>query len=67
MDQVAHLIGVIGRMLRPEMISELLEMIEVTLDMKSDRLSELQAFDPANEKEHAFDETEFRWKRTDLP
>ena len=25
MDQVAHLIGVIGRMLRPEMMSELLE------------------------------------------
>jgi len=67
MDQVAHLIGVIGRMLRPEMMSELLEMIEVTFDMKSDRFGELRAFDPGNEKEHAFDETEFRWKRTDLP
>jgi hypothetical protein len=54
-------------MLRPEMMSELLEMIEVTFDMKSDRFSELRAFDPANEKEHAFDETEFRRKRTDLP
>ena len=63
MDQLAHLPGVIGQMLRPEILIEPLERIEVLFDRKGDRWSELKASDTAGKKEYVFDETLFQWKR----
>lgn len=62
MDQLAHLTGVIGQMLRPETMNETLEKIEVSFDRKGDRWSEFRAVDLDSMKEYIFDETLFRWK-----
>jgi len=62
MDQLAHLTGVIGQMLRPETMNAVLDRIEVSFDGKSERWSDFRAFDPAGKKSYVFDETLFRWK-----
>lgn len=61
MDQLAHLTGIIGHMLRPETMIDPIERIIVSFDAKSDRWSDVRAFDPTREKEYMFDETLFRW------
>ena len=61
MDQLAHLTGIVGQMLRPETMNAILERIEAFFDGKIDRWSDFRAFDPAGKKEYMFDEKVFRW------
>ena len=60
MDQLAHLTGVVGQMLRPETMSERLETIRASFDQKSDRWQDFRATGPTDKK-YFFDETMFRW------
>lgn len=63
MDQLAHLTGVIGQILRPETMNEPLEKIKVSFDRKGDRWSEFRAVDHDGLKDYFFDEALFRWKQ----
>lgn len=62
MDQLAHLTGIIGQMLRPETMTEPIERITVSFDGKTDRWSDFKAVDSTGDKEYVFDESAFRWK-----
>ena len=62
MDQLAHLTGVIGQMLRRETMNEPLEQVQIFFDGRGDRWSDLRATD-AGMKSYVFDERLFRWKQ----
>ena len=62
MDQIAHLTGIVGQMMRPEMMLEPLEHVETSFDRKSDRWQNFRAVGLNDRKEYVFDESLFRWK-----
>ena len=62
MDQIGHLTGIVGQMMRPEMMEESLEHVETSFDRKSDRWQSFRGIGLADKKEYFFDESIFRWK-----
>jgi hypothetical protein len=65
LDQVAHLTGILGQMLRPETMEKPLELVEAAYDKKSDRWHEFKGFGSLGRNEsYVFDESSFRWVRS---
>jgi hypothetical protein len=62
MDQIAHLTGIVGQMLRSETMVEPLGQVETWYDGKSDRWQGFRGVGLADKKEYVFDESLFRWK-----
>ena len=62
MDQIGHLTGIFGQMMRPETMAEPLERVETSYDRKTDRWQGFRAVGLTDKKEYVFDETLFRWK-----
>jgi hypothetical protein len=61
-DQVGHLTGIIGQMLRPETMIEPLEQFEASFDSKTDRWQGFRGVGLNDRTEYVFDESSFRWK-----
>ena len=62
MDQIAHLTGIIGQMIRPETTTEPLERVEIFYDGKTDRWQGFRGVGMNDHREYVFDESLFRWK-----
>jgi len=62
MDQIAHLTGIVGQMMRPETMVEPLGQVETRYDGKSDRWQGFRGVGRTDKKEYVFDESIFRWK-----
>ena len=62
LDQVGHLPGIIGLMLRHEPMEKRLVRIEANYDKRSDRWNIFQGFTDSDER-YVFDEAAFRWVR----
>jgi hypothetical protein len=62
MDQIAHLTGIVGQMLRSETMVEPLGQVETWYDGKSDKWQGFRGVGLADKKEYVFDESLFRWK-----
>ncbi|OLD12100.1 MAG: hypothetical protein AUI97_07925 [Crenarchaeota archaeon 13_1_40CM_3_52_17] len=62
MDQIAHLTGIMGQMMRPETMIEPLEQVEASFDRRTDRWQEFRGVGLNDRKEYFFDESLFRWK-----
>ncbi len=63
MDQVGHLTGIIGQMIRTEMSPEPFSKVESLYDRRSDRWSDFRATSLASrDRVYAFDESTSRWK-----
>ena len=64
LDQIGHLTGILGQMLRPETMDKPLELVEAAYDKKSDRWHGFKGFASAGRNEsYVFDESVFRWVR----
>ena len=62
LDQIGHLTGILGQMLRPETMEKPLELVEAQYDKKSDRWHEFKGFASSDRNEsYVFDESVFRW------
>ncbi len=61
MDQIGHLTGIIGQMVRPETMEKPIVMIESFYDKGSDRWHEFQGYGSAGDEKYRFDESAFRW------
>jgi hypothetical protein len=67
MDQIGHLTGIIGQMLRPETMEKPLHIVEAEYDRKSDRWHEFKGFDSPDRNEgYVFDDSAFRWVRSSV-
>lgn len=67
LDQIGHLTGILGQMLRPETMEKPLELVEAVYDKGSDRWHGFKAFDSSDRSEsYDFDESVFRWVRSPL-
>ncbi|OLB70400.1 hypothetical protein AUI06_06420 [archaeon 13_2_20CM_2_52_21] len=65
LDQIGHLTGILGQMLRPETMEKPLELVEAKYDMRSDRWHEFKGFGSSDPTEsYVFDESSFRWVRS---
>jgi hypothetical protein len=65
LDQIGHLTGILGQMLRPETMEKSLEVVEAEYDKRSDRWHGFKGFDSSDRIEsYVFDETVFRWVRS---
>jgi hypothetical protein len=65
LDQLGHLTGILGQMLRPETMEKPLELVEAQYDKKSDRWHEFKGFGSSDWSEsYVFDESVFRWVRS---
>ena len=65
LDQIGHLTGILGQMLRLETMEKPLELIEAAFDKKSDRWHEFKGFGSSDRNEsYVFDESSFRWVRS---
>ena len=62
LDQIGHLTGIVGQMIRPETLDKPLQTIEASYDKQSDRWSRFEALTATDEK-YRFDDAEFRWVR----
>jgi len=62
MDQIGHLTGIVGQMMRPETMAEPLSQIETSYDRKTDRWQAFRGVGLADKKEYFFDESLFRWR-----
>ncbi len=62
MDQIGHLTGIVGQMLRPETMIEPLERVETSYDRRTDRWQGFRGVGSTYKKEYFFDESLFRWK-----
>ncbi len=62
MDQIAHLTGVVGQMMRPETTAEPLDQVETSFDQKTDRWQGFRGVGLNDKREYVFDESLFRWK-----
>ena len=62
MDQIAHLTGIVGQMMRPELMMEPLEQVETSFDRRSDRWQGFRGVGLNDRREYVFDESLFRWK-----
>lgn len=64
LDQIGHLTGIIGQMLRPETMGKPLGIVEAEYDKSSDRWHRFSGFDSSDPAErYVFDESVFRWVR----
>src|SRR5438046_9739810 len=64
LDQIGHLTGILGQMLRPETVDKPLELVEAVNDKKADRWHEFKGFASADQNQsYVFDESVFRWIR----
>ena len=64
LDQIGHLTGILGQMLRPEMMDKPLRIVEAEYDKGSDRWHRFTGFDRSEPSErYVFDESIFRWVR----
>jgi len=65
LDQIGHLTGILGQMLRPETMEKPLGLVETAYDKKSDRWHEFKGFSSTDRNEsYVFDESVFRWIRS---
>jgi hypothetical protein len=62
MDQIGHLTGVVGQMMRPETMVEPLGQVEASYDRKTDRWQGFRGTGLNDRREYIFDESSFRWK-----
>jgi len=62
MDQLAHLTGIVGQIMRPETMVEPLEQVETSYERKTDRWQGFRGISLTDKKEYVFDESLFRWK-----
>ena len=62
MDQIGHLTGIVGQMLRPETMIEPLEKIETSFDRSTDRWQDFRGVGLNDRRGYVFDELTFRWK-----
>src|SRR5207249_5760561 len=64
LDQIGHLTGILGQMLRHETMDKRLELVEASYDKKSVRWPDLKGFTlPGRNESYVFDESVFRWIR----
>ena len=64
LDQIGHLTGVLGQMLRPETMDKPLRILEAEYDKGSDRWHRFSGFDSSEPSErYVFDESVFHWVR----
>ena len=62
LDQIGHLTGILGQMLRPETMDRPLVLVEAEYDRRSDRWHRFKGFDsPDRNGSYVFDESVFRW------
>jgi hypothetical protein len=62
LDQVSHLTGIVGQLLRPGTMVVSLERVEASFDGKTDRWQGFRGVGLLDRREYVFDETLFRWK-----
>jgi len=62
LDQLSHLTGIVGQMMRPETMVDPLERVQGSYDRKSDRWQGFQGVGSTDKKRYVFDESSFRWK-----
>jgi hypothetical protein len=62
MDQIAHLTGIVGQMIRPETMVEPLGQVEASYDRRTDRWQGFRGVGLNDRREYVFDESLFRWK-----
>jgi len=62
MDQIGHLTGIVGHMMRPETMAEPLGQVETSYDRKSDRWQGFRGVGLNDRREYVFDESLYRWK-----
>jgi hypothetical protein len=60
LDQLSHLTGIVGMMMRPDIIVDAIERVETTYDRKTDRWQDFRG--SVKDREYVFDESTFRWK-----
>ena len=60
LDQIGHLTGIVGQMMRPEIMEKPIKRVETVFDKKSDRWHKFQGYTTTNQN-YVFDETAFRW------
>ena len=64
LDQIGHLTGILGQMLRPDTMDRPLDIVEAEYDKGSDRWHRFRGFDSSDPAErYVFDESVFRWVR----
>ena len=61
MDQIAHLTGIIGQMIRPDMMELQITLIEAFYDNHSDRWHQFQGTASISGDKYRFDESTFKW------
>ncbi|HEV2120878.1 MAG TPA: hypothetical protein VGS11_12350 [Candidatus Bathyarchaeia archaeon] len=59
LDQLSHLTGVVGLMMRPDTMVESMERVETTYDKKTDRWQDFRGV--GKDRVYVFDESSFRW------
>jgi hypothetical protein len=64
MDQIGHLTGIIGRMLKADSVPEGLLLVECRFDKLTDRWDEFRATSKAESNVYEFDEESSNWKST---
>ena len=62
MDQIGHLTGIVGQMMRPETMVEPLGQVETSYDRKADRWQGFRGLGLTGKREYVFDESLFRWR-----
>src|SRR5260370_22524 len=60
LDQLCHLTGIVGMMMRPDIMVDSIERVEATYDRKTDRWQDFRG--TVKDREYVFDESLFRWK-----
>jgi hypothetical protein len=63
LDQIGHLTGIVGQMIRPDTMEKPVQSVEVTYDKKSDRWFKFEGLTATDEK-YVFDDALFRWIRS---
>ena len=61
LDQMSHLTGIVGQMMRPETMVDPLERVQGLYDRKSDRWQGFRGVGLNDRREYVFDESSFRW------
>ena len=62
MDQIGHLTGIVGQMMRSEIMVEPLGQVEASYDRKTDRWQWFRGIGLNDKRVYVFDESLFRWK-----
>jgi len=62
MDQIGHLTGIVGQMMRSENMVEPLGQVEASYDKKTDRWQWFRGIGLNDKRVYVFDESLFRWK-----